>query len=210
MRKAGLILAGGKSSRMGLNKALIELGGKAVVTRVTESLLQVTSEIIVTVAKDAPLHEYRRRLPQDVLIMRDKMDSSTPLVGIISGLEELQPCYCITLSCDLPFVSPKVLQRLFQEAEGYDATIPQWPNGRIEPLHAVYRSEKAEAAAREAYADKEWANRDMVKRLKMVRMVPTESLRTLDPDLLTFFNMNSPADMKQAEMIAQRLDARRS
>ena len=199
--RAGLILAGGKSSRMGTPKALLTLAGKPLVTRVADALLTVADPVLVSLSSTMDPAPYRRILPPTVQLVLDQGKSNHPLVGILSGLSQLPPCYCAILSCDLPFASAPILAQLFQEAEGYDAAIPQWPDGRLEPLHAVYRSTETLAAARRTIQETEFSNQDLVKRLQHARLVPTDRLQPFDPPLLTFFNVNTPMDLERAERL---------
>ena len=81
------------------------------------------------------------------------------------------------------------------------ASIPRWPNGYIEPLHAAYHVKSAEEAAEEALKEGKLNMRSMIEKLGMVRYISTLVIKQLDPELLTFFNVNTPLDLKKAERI---------
>ena len=84
-----------------------------------------------------------------------------------------------------------------------DAVIPQWPNDYLEPLQASYNTESALAAARKALKDGKLNMYSMISRLEKVRYISTHALERIDPRLMTFFNVNTPKDLKKAERILQ-------
>ena len=87
---------------------------------------------------------------------------------------------------------------LFDCCIGKSAAVPRWPNNQIEPLHAVYQTKKALEAAKKALAQGELDMRAMVDMMQGVRYISTLVVEQLDPDLRTFFNINSPLDLKKA------------
>jgi molybdopterin-guanine dinucleotide biosynthesis protein A len=104
----------------------------------------------------------------------------------------------LLLPFDTPFISRKVISLLFELCLNRAAVIPRWPNGHIEPLHAVYRTAPALEAAKAAVAEKKLKVRAMIEKLSGVRYVSTLVIQQLDPELRTFFNVNTPADLKNA------------
>ena len=108
--------------------------------------------------------------------------------------------YAIVLGCDMPFVDSKVVSYLFDQARGYDAAVPIWPNGYIEPLHAVYRVELASKVAIENIGSRRYRLRSLIEKLS-TNFVEVESLRKLDPALLTLSNVNSAEDLEIARQI---------
>jgi molybdopterin-guanine dinucleotide biosynthesis protein A len=92
-----------------------------------------------------------------------------------------------------------VISLLFELCTSRNAVIPRWPNCYIEPLHAVYCSEPACEAAKTALEEQKLNMQAMVDKLKQVRYVSTLVLQQLDPELRTFFNINTPLDLRKAE-----------
>ena len=76
--------------------------------------------------------------------------------------------------------------------------IPRWPNGYIEPLHAVYQTKLALEAAENALTEGKLKVRALIEKLQGVRYISTIAIQQLDPELLTFFNINTPADLNKA------------
>jgi molybdopterin-guanine dinucleotide biosynthesis protein A len=83
------------------------------------------------------------------------------------------------------------------------AVIPRWTNGQIEPLHAVYQTALALEAAKSAVAEGRLDMRGMIERMRGVRYISTLVLQQLDPELRTFFNINTPLDLRKASSMAK-------
>ncbi len=200
-----LILAGGKSRRMKGNKALIKLGGKPLLLHLTERIRGLTQETVVVVGKNDNLADYKSFLPPSVTILRDIVKGMGPLAGILTGMQNMRSEYAVVLPCDSPFIKRKVLTYLFKMVQGADAAIPRWPNGNIEPLHAVYRVSAAIPAARAALERRELFILDMIKRLDRVVYVDTNEIRKIDEELMTFFNINTQEDLIVAEKLGSKM-----
>ena len=197
-----LILAGGQSKRMGKNKALISFRNKPLLLHVVEKAVKVVNEINVVIAKDDSPSKYSEILPSAVKVLKDEISGNGPLAGILVGLQNIRSEYVVVLPCDSPFIKTDVLVYLFCKAQGADAVIPKWPNGDVEPLHAVYRVSSSLLAAKTALQKKELLVIDMVKRLRKVIYLDVDELRKFDHELVTFFNVNTKEDL----LVAQRLE----
>jgi molybdopterin-guanine dinucleotide biosynthesis protein A len=172
---------------------------------VVEKASTVAGEVLVVLNYDDSPEFYRNILPETVKLITDSTQSEAPLVGIMTGAKASAAEYSAFLSCDLAFLNPEALRYLFEQAEGVDGAIPEWPDGLLEPLHAVYRTREAANAAEAALEAKEYRNIAVAKRLKNVKHVPVQEIKRFDPDLLTFFNANAEEDLAKAEKIlAQR------
>jgi molybdopterin-guanine dinucleotide biosynthesis protein A len=128
----------------------------------------------------------------------------------LSGFGAAGGDYSLLLPFDTPFVSGEVVSLLFELCEGRAAVIPRWPNGYIEPLHAVYQTRRALVAAEAAVAEGGLRVRALIERLRGVRYVSTLVVQQLDPELLTFFNVNTPADLDKAVALVKRSKRKRS
>jgi molybdopterin-guanine dinucleotide biosynthesis protein A len=201
MRKAmlgALILAGGKSKRFKRNKALIKLRNEPLLVHVIRRVMELTHEIVVVIGKKDESNAFTAVLPTAVRTVKDKMEGKGPLVGIVTGMEELTSKYALVLPCDSPFIKRKVLEYLIRKAKGVDAVIPRWPNGYVEPLHAVYRVVPSISAAKDALRNKELRITDMIKRLNKVIYVGVNEIKQYDNELISFFNINALEDLKRA------------
>jgi molybdopterin-guanine dinucleotide biosynthesis protein A len=197
-----IVLAGGKGNRIGGDKPLIRLGGKELILHVCEVVEKVSDKLVVVVNRSEDIELYEPILPKGVEVTKDIGGGGGPLVGACSGLRRMRSEYALILPCDTPFVSIPVLMYLAERSKGYDAAVPRWSNGYTEPLHSVYRVEASIRACRETMAESNFRISGMISRLR-TRFVPVEEVRKLDPELLTFFNVNSQEDLKKAEEILE-------
>ncbi len=199
--KGALILAGGKSTRFGSNKALVKLGEKPLIAHVVDMTLNLADEVVVAIGRESNVVVYRKLLPKSVMVVKDRMRAKSPLVGIVTGLQVMKSGYSVVLSCDTPFAKDDVLQLLFKRAVHSDAAIPKWLNGDIEPLQSVYRVKSAIPAARLALHQQEFRLVDMIKRLNSVTYIPVQEIKRIDADLVTFFNINTQSNLRHAAAI---------
>ena len=200
--RGAIILAGGPSRRLRRPKALVEIGGVPLVMRVVAIAGEVAEEVVI-VSRGEVAAEIQRSLPL-ARVVRDRSRVQSPLVGLLAGAAALRSKYVVALPCDLPFVQPALLRRLFAAAEGRNAAIPRWPDGRIEPLVAVYERKPMSLAARAALGAGERSNHSMIERLGDVGYVDVARFRSADPHLVSFVNVNTPADLARARRMATR------
>jgi molybdopterin-guanine dinucleotide biosynthesis protein A len=203
-----LILAGGRGDRIGGKKALLNLRGKTLISYVIESALQFSDEIFVVVEKEEDIKDLDQL--SQVSIVSDILPGKGPLVGIYSGLKHLLSEYSVVLPCDSPFIKVNVIRYLIEKAQGFDAAVPIWPNGYVEPLHSVYRVKATLRAAEEALEEGKLRVHSMVERLNKVVYISTEDLKKFDQRLISFFNINSEADLGVAEDLISRDKAQRN
>lgn len=204
MDKSAIILAGGFSKRLGEDKGLLLLGDRPLIKHVLDVVSQIVDESLVVVSSKVQAEQYAKVKGLNAKIFVDAMDMHSPLVGAFTGLKEAKGKYALILPCDAPFVSREIVSLLFELCIDKSAVVPRWPNGYIEPLHAVYCVKNALDAAEKALGSGELTMRAMVDRLRGVRYVSTLVLEQLDPELKTFFNLNTPLDLKKAEFLFKR------
>jgi molybdopterin-guanine dinucleotide biosynthesis protein A len=178
----------------------VELGGKALIEYVLEAALEVVDEAVVVASRGA-FKALREVLPRGVEILEDLEEGVGPLMGLYTGLKTLRSPYALILPCDSPFPNTDVLQYLLDKAEGFDAAVPRWPNGYLEPLHSVYRVEPSLKACERALERGRSKVRSLLEELERVLYVSTEELRSLDPALYTFHNINTQEELEEAERI---------
>lgn len=201
LQKSAVILAGGFSRRFGRDKGLVALAGKPLILHVIDRVSKVADEVLVAVSSEEQKNKFETILEEKANLVIDKDDSQSPLVGAITGFENANAEYSLLLPCDTPLVSTQIVQFLLDMCTNRSAAIPRWPSGYIEPLQAVYRTESALTAAKTALKQGKMNMRSMIANLRGVRYVSTMVLEQLEPDLLTFFNVNTPQDLKKAESI---------
>jgi molybdopterin-guanine dinucleotide biosynthesis protein A len=196
--RSAVVLAGGFSIRFGEDKCVLELAGKPLITRVVDAVRPFVDEIIVVTSSQERVAKYASVVRGDTRFAVDSFESKGPLIGALTGFEVACGKYVLLLPVDTPFVSSEAVGLLFDLCLSRAAAIPRWPNCQIEPLHAVYRTAVALEAAKSAVADGRLDMRAMIERMRGVRFVSTLVIQQLDPELRTFFNVNTPLDLRKA------------
>lgn len=204
LKKSAVILAGGSSRRFGQNKGLIQLAGKPLILHVLDKALHVVNEAVVVVSSDAQRRTFTYLLQDKANVVVDKLEKQSPLVGALTGFEKVRGKHSLLLPCDTPFISSRVLSLLLDLCINRSAAIPRWPNEYIEPFQAAYHTESALRAAETALEEKKFDMQSMILHMTRVRYISTLVLRQMDPELLTFFNINTPEDLKRAESELRR------
>ncbi|MFB0544663.1 MAG: molybdenum cofactor guanylyltransferase [Asgard group archaeon] len=198
-----VILAGGPGSRMQSvhhDKALIVIDEKPLISHVVEAVNSLTDEIIVVISREKAVKEYEAILPKKARLVFDRSsykDIQTPVLGLLTGCLFSTSEYILCLPCDSPYLEKKVLQTLIEETNSYDAVIPRWESGFIEPLHATYKRITTIIAAEKALNEKKMDMRTLINNLKKVKYIPIEQFKKVDPNLKTFININRPEDLKK-------------
>ncbi|MGB9134996.1 MAG: molybdenum cofactor guanylyltransferase, partial [Candidatus Bathyarchaeia archaeon] len=198
---SAIVIAGGVSKRLGEDKGLVKLGDKPLVLHVLDKLEGVVDEVVVIVNSETQMKKFAKTIDNKACIMPDKVNAQTPLAGALTGFEAVQSKYTLLLACDTPFLLPETLSFLLEVCLGKSAAIPRWPNGNIEPLHASYHAQTAAKAAKTAIENGESDMRSLVENMRNIRYISTMVLQQFDPKLITFFNINTPSDLKQAEAL---------
>lgn len=198
-----VILAGGPGSRMQSvhhDKALIVIDEKPLISHVVKAVTSLTDEIIVVISREKAVKEYEAILPKKARLVFDRSsykDIQTPVLGLLTGCLFSTSEYILCLPCDSPYLEKKVLQTLIEETNSYDAVIPRWESGFIEPLHATYKRIPTIIAAQKALNEKKLDMRTLINNLKKVKYIPIEKFKKADPNLKTFININQPEDIKK-------------
>ncbi len=189
---------------------MLQLDGKPLLRRVVDAVEVLVDEVIVVTSCKERAETYKEIVSAAVRFAIDQDDEKGPLVGALAGFEAAQGEYSLLLPFDSPFVSREVVSLLFDCAVGKAAVVPRWTNMEIEPLHAVYNTNEALEAAKATLAEGKLDMRAMVEKLHGVRYISTLVIEQLDPDLRTFFNVNTPLDLKRAmAMVKQKMKKNR-
>jgi len=204
-KAAIILLAGGLGSRLDSNKPLRRVAGKPLISRVIERISGLSDEFLVVIARGASGSDYSGVIPGFIRVINDERDGKSPLIGITTALRAIKSQYAIVLTCDIPFVNRRVIQLLLERVSNAEAAVPRWKSGHLEPLQAVYRREPMLQKSEEALASGSLSPVDAIKKLARVVYVSIEDeVKVLDPDLRTFFNVNTKEDVAEAEMILKQ------
>lgn len=184
-----VILAGGKSSRMGQPKALLRFDGEPLIVHMVRRLGQLFSDTVVVAAPEQELPA----LPST--IVRDDVAHQGPVGGIYYGLKAARREICFVTSCDAPFLNLRLIAYLMAQISDYDVVVP-FTQDRFQPLHAVYRKQVAPLL-------KEQLERGELRPIFLYDKVRTRKITEAemhphDPESLSFLNMNTPEDYQAA------------
>jgi len=195
---SSIILAGGKSLRFGYNKIVETVGQGNLLSQVISCVSTLCREIIIVTRQEQVLPDLTD-FPE-VKIVTDIIPDKGPLGGIYTGLVKSPTFYNLVVAADMPFLNRSLLNYMLSVSAGSDIVMPTM-NNQFEPLHAIY-SRNCMAPA----ADLIRQNRlfvlelfDLVK----TRYVSAEEIDRFDPKHLSFFNINTTNDLKQARKLAR-------
>ena len=183
----GVILAGGKSSRFGANKALSRIEGDRLIERLCRAVGSVTGRmmLITHTPADYAFLELESRA--------DLVPRCGPLGGIYTALRTAQTPLCLCVACDMPFIRPEFLEYMVEQSPGYDVVVPV-NDGRMEPLCAVYR-ETCVPAIEDRIQSRRYKIAGFFDEVRVLRLVPGDG-GFHDADM--FFNINDRADYAEA------------
>jgi molybdenum cofactor guanylyltransferase len=190
---AGIVLAGGKSTRMGTAKALLPFGSETMLQRVVRLLGAIVSPIVVVAAREQQLPE----LPGHILITRDEREARGPLEGLRAGLKALPEsvdCAYVT-SCDVPLLVPAFVERMIEMLGDHDIAVMEI-DGFTHPLSAVYRRNTLPHV--ESLLANDRLRPAFLFEAVRTRRVQTNEMTSVDPDLRTLRNLNTPDDYVRA------------
>ena len=193
----GVILSGGLNSRFdGENKAFMSVGGRRIIDRLLDVFSDLFEEIILVTNR--PQHF----LKWDLTIVTDIIDLRSSLTGIHTGLFYTKNPYAFFSACDTPFLKKEMVEILIEQIEPkIDIIMPETSAG-FEPLCAIYSKRCLKPAEDHLMADKvkiQWAFRS-----SRIKHIAENQLRPADPELRSFFNINTPQDLLRAEELAAK------
>jgi molybdopterin-guanine dinucleotide biosynthesis protein A len=188
-RIGGIVLCGGRSTRMGQPKATLPFGPELMLQRVVRLLSGKVEPIVVVAAADQPLPP----LPGNVIVTRDERSGRGPLEGLFAGLTAIRPHAdaAYATSCDVPLLKPEFVRRMIELLGEYEIAVPKEDRFH-HPLAAVYRTSVIERIASLLSADR--LRPFFLFELAKTLEVPTETLREVDPGLQSLVNLNEPKD----------------
>jgi molybdopterin-guanine dinucleotide biosynthesis protein A len=189
MRYAGIVLCGGRSSRMGQPKALLPFGTESMLERVVRLLGEAVSPIVVVAAPEQELP----KIGGKVQIVRDRHPDRGPLEGLFAGLsalpDEIEAAF--VTSCDVPLLVPAFVRRMLDLLGGYEIVVSQ-TDGRSHPLSAVYR--RSVLSHVESLLNRNQLKMTTLFDITRTRYVLADELKCVDPMLCSLENLNRPED----------------
>jgi molybdopterin-guanine dinucleotide biosynthesis protein A len=194
---SGIILAGGRSLRLGHDKILEKIGDKSLLERVISRIDTLSEHIIIVTAHErtfAPLANHPK-----VKTVSDILPGQGSLGGIYTGLVTSGSFYNLVVAADMPFLNGRLLRYMIDQAEGFDLVLPR-VEGLFEPLHAIY-SRNCIAPIKTILARGKKVIIELFNYVK-VRYIEAEEVNRFDPQHLSFFNINTVEELETARDIA--------
>ncbi len=200
MELSCIVLAGGRGRRLSYDKLLLEIDSRSLIERVIASLSIFKSDIIVVVDKERPLPDTIRNRIKPITDIYADMG---PLGGIYTGLAASSSFYNLIVANDMPFLSQSLLGYMARSASGFDVVTPRLGD-MVEPLHAIY----SRACLPHIKAELERGERRIISffsRVK-IRFIEEAEINRFDPKHLSFFNINTEADLVTAKKLMNRVE----
>lgn len=195
-----VIQAGGQSSRMGRDKALVSLAGQPMIQHVFARLIGLGDETLVTTNNQDELKFL------DLPLIPDEDPGAGALPGLRTALNAAQGDRVLVVACDMPFVNRLLLEHLVELSADADVVVPRWED-RYQTMQSVYARKKVLAAVDEALAQGDQRMISFYPQVK-VRIVSPDEVAHYDPSGRSFFNVNTPQDLIEAERFLAQVRGR--
>ncbi len=169
----------------------MDLDGRPLINYVVDSLKEVVDEVIVVVGAEEKMPFYWQVLDDDVRVVSDMYDEGSPLIGLITGLTNAKGDYAVVAACDMPFINSDLVDLLFLLSYDLNGTLLLKPNGWVEPLPAIYKVGMSLKRANQLHNHGDLRIRKVLETLPDVARVPVERLRDIDPELRSFFDLDT-------------------
>lgn len=194
---SGVILAGGKSRRYGRNKALVNIDGIPLIERVVRVMQSVFQDLILIT--NTPDEYAYLKLPMH----EDLIKGLGPLGGILTGLTAISSDAGFFVACDMPFLNRELIYYMVEKREGFDVVVPR-VSEQMETLHAIY-SRACLPAIRRLVNSHEYQTLRFFPEVS-VRYIEEDEIRSFDPELRSFFNVNSPQEVVKYQKIRYEVE----
>ncbi len=196
MKVTSIVLAGGKNRRLGRSKALETIGGKSLIGCVIERLRPLTNQILIVTSQE----QLDLPVVSKAEILVDLYPDKGPLGGIYTGLLAARSAHSIVVACDMPFLNTRLLGYMVELSGDFDAVVPRLGEGMVEPVHAIYSKSCLDIMKTQLERNQLGIN-PFLSTVR-VRYVERAECQRLDPQLLSFFNINYQSDLERAIALA--------
>ena len=193
---SSIILAGGKSVRLGHDKVIERLGNKTLLEKVISRIDSFSHEIVIVTAEKRDFSHLSGNTK--IRTVSDIFPGRGSLGGIYTGLVKSESFYNLVIAADMPFLNQKLLTYMIEVADGFDYVIPRI-NQYYEPLHAIY-SKNCSSPIETMLNQNVRVIVELFNYVK-VRFVEAEEIDRFDPEHLSFFNINTEEDLELARKI---------
>lgn len=193
----GIILAGGKNSRIKTNKSLLRIGDETIIENIISKFKNIFNEILVVANNSAPFnHLTDNHLTR---VVKDIIPDRGSLGGLYSGLVNSKSEYNFVAACDMPFLNTELIKYMVNRCGDFDIITPKLKHG-YETLHTIYSKNCIDTIEKQLKKDK-LKIRDIFSQFR-VKEIENDIIKQFDSRLLSFLNINTDAEYKQALNIA--------
>jgi len=182
----GIILAGGKSTRMGVSKALIQVEGTPIIRRIQTLFERLFNETIIVTNQKESFLDLGAKVYDDLIPDRGVLG------GLYTGLFFSSFRFSFCVACDMPFLNESLVKYLVQKIEGYDVIVPRTEDG-LQPLHAIYSKDCLKAMSK-LLGERKYKIVDFYPMVR-VKIVEEADFLSLDPMRESFINVNTPEEL---------------
>jgi molybdopterin-guanine dinucleotide biosynthesis protein A len=187
----GILLAGGKSRRMGEDKRFLLVGERSLFDRSLDVLRSLFQNVLVVIAQDSP------PLKTDVPVLQDLVPDCGGMGGLYTGLRQAKTEHVFVVACDMPFLNPAVIRYIVGLRADTDIVMAHLENG-LQPTHALY-SRRCLPVVEEMVRSHRVKVQDIVSHPALrVRLITKAELIKIDPEGRSFLNVNTQSDLDSA------------
>lgn len=199
--KSFIVLCGGRGKRMGQDKGLMLFQEKPMILYVLGTVIHQADEIILVLRDEKQLKKYENilkdmdlKIKPKIHVYMDFIIDQGPLVGICTGLMHIKSDQAMVIPCDSPFITRSFIEKVYslENTTKFDAIVPQWSDGKVEPLHAIYNKKNVKIIENLL----EEGKRDVNSLLKIINVKYIEA-ESLDESGHSLKNLNKPEDIEE-------------
>jgi molybdenum cofactor guanylyltransferase len=188
----GIILSGGKNTRMGVNKAFLEVDGTRLIDNILSVYRKIFSEIIIVTNDPLSYIEF-----PDTMVVTDIYKGKGSLGGIYTGLFYSKNDYSFAAACDMPSLNIDFILFMIGRIDKYEIVVPELPEG-FQALHAIYSRRCLPAIKKMILADK-LKIAGLYKEIRSLK-ITEDKIRPFNPDGRLFLNINTPEDLESSQL----------
>jgi molybdopterin-guanine dinucleotide biosynthesis protein A len=194
----GILLAGGKSRRMGEDKRYLVVGEQTLLERGLGVIRSIFQEVLIVIAQDSP------PLDVDAKVVRDLLPDCGSLGGLYTGLMQATTPWVFVVACDMPFLDQAVIDQFTSRRATADIVMAKL-DARLHPMHALY-GKRCLPALEQMIQARQLKIQEIVSQPSLrVQYVTEAELLTIDPSWRSFQNVNTPSDLEAARSLLDRV-----
>jgi molybdopterin-guanine dinucleotide biosynthesis protein A len=182
---------------MGKEKAILTIESKPLITWAYDAATRFADHVYISIHDDGGTSRLKSLLPPETIFLTDSYDSPrSVLLALLSCFRQIHEEHVAIFPVDSPFMSSYVMTKMISRSEQFDSVIPQWPDGKLEAIHAVYNRKTVLPLIEDLWKSKTLELWQIAKKCKKTLFISTESLAELDPSLLSLLDADTPEEFE--------------